>query len=608
MGIKLTNSFSRWWRNYSLSVRSIENMFILIFAVFIPVLYIILFGGYSFDSIVKLNAQENPNVSTRVEYRDALINPQKYRESRLLAQSVDISDFLYNETNYLSSLDNLDTKEKKEAFIKKLQERATSYSGVVLINKKTGEYYSNRVWFYEKPYNLSTPKEVLESLSKNDNVVFTEISPNNQYEEIYFSRGELYDSEISSIKIAFIVTLATTLLMLILIFKKICMLKNMGIKAYKESWANGYFYKFLDSLNVLITKKMFIEEFLKDKVVLFTLSFTVIYMLINGFMRNIEFVWKHYHYILTDTRYLWVIPIVFIIHFIGKFIRKYDGLDTIIKDIESVKKGNTEIEITDNDDKQIKELATGVNELRLGYIELVEEGIKNEKLKTELISNVSHDLKTPLTSIISYVNILQLDDISNEERKEYIEILDKKSQTLKKLIDDLFEVSKMSSGKVELCKYDIDIIQLVYQCIAEVEDFYAEKNIQFKINGPEECMIRIDPQRMSRVFQNLTTNALKYGMENTRVYVEIKDLENNIEISFKNVSSYALDFDEKDILERFARGDESRNSMIEGSGLGLAIAKTIVELHNGKFRVECEGDLFKAFVIIPKSKDIEHLG
>lgn len=588
-----------------MSVRSAENMLIIIFAVFIPVLYTIMFGGYSFENIVKLNAKANSNISTSVRYIDALISPKKYRESRLLAQSVDISDFLYNETNYLSTLANLDTKEKKEAFISKLQERATSYSGVVLINNKTGEYYSNRVWFYEKPYNLSTPKQVLESLSKNDNVVYVEINPNNTYEEIYFSRGELYDSEISSIKIAFIVTMTTTLFMLLLIFKKLCMLKNLGFKKYKESWKNGYFYKFIDCINVLITKKMFIEEFLKDKVVIFVFIFTIIYMLINGFMRNIEFVWKQYYYVLIDTRYFWIIPIVFIIHFIGEFIRKYDGLDTIIKDLDVVKKGNTEIEIKDNDDRQIKELATEVNDLRLGYIELVEEGVKNEKLKTELISNVSHDLKTPLTSIINYVNILQLDDIGENERKEYIEILDKKSQMLKKLIDDLFEVSKMSSGKVELEKYDIDIVQLVYQCIAEVEDVYVEKNIQFKINAPDECIISIDPQRMSRVIQNLTTNALKYGLENTRVYVEIKELENYIDISFKNVSSYALDFDEQDILERFARGDESRNSTVEGSGLGLAIAKTIVELHNGKFRVECEGDLFKAFVLIPKSNEIE---
>ncbi len=112
----------------------------------------------------------------------------------------------------------------------------------------------------------------------------------------------------------------------------------MGIRAYKDSWKNGYFFRFLDSLNVLITKKMFIEEFLKDKVVMFVISFTIIYILINGFMRNIEFVWKQYHYVLTDNRYLWIIPIVLVIHFIVKFIRKYDGLDTVIKGIEKVKK------------------------------------------------------------------------------------------------------------------------------------------------------------------------------------------------------------------------------------------------------------------------------
>ena len=290
-------------------------------------------------------------------------------------------------------------------------------------------------------------------------------------------------------------------------------------------------------------------------------------------------------------------------YFGRKYIEKWKkDYNKILEKTKEISNGNLDSK-DDEDCGFFNPMRDELNNIQKGFKAAVEEEVKSQRMKTELISNVSHDLKTPLTSIINYVNILQLNNITEEERKEYIEILDKKSQTLKKLIDDLFEVSKMSSGKVELFKYNIDIIQLVYQCIAEVEDVYSEKEIEFKINGPEECMVKIDPQRMSRVFQNLTTNALKYSLEKTRVYVEIKDLENYVEISFKNISSYALDFDEKDILERFARGDESRNSTIEGSGLGLAIAKTIVELHNGKFRVECEGDLFKAFVIIPKNKD-----
>ena len=242
-----------------------------------------------------------------------------------------------------------------------------------------------------------------------------------------------------------------------------------------------------------------------------------------------------------------------------------------------------ELEVEYGNDKQISELAKGINDLRLNYKDSIEEGIRNEKLKTELISNVS-------------------DDISEDEKKECIKILETKSHRLKRLIDDLFEVSKMNSGKVDLYEMDIDIIQLIYQSIMEVEDLYIEKKMEFKVKAPDELKINVDPEKMSRVFQNLATNSLKYGLENTRIYVDIKDFDDRAEISFKNVSAFELDFNESQILERFARGDKSRNSTIEGSGLGLAIAKTIVELHEGLFKVECEGDLFKAYVILPKTK------
>lgn len=393
-----------------------------------------------------------------------------------------------------------------------------------------------------------------------------------------------------------IVGLMILVIYIVYIIKLFIIIKrNPKSPQIKSKLINNIVYVMKNGFNYDDTRKTLIISM----TVLTILLITYLYFLATGGYENNIFVRFFKTYPFKGTILIIVLLFLATIYIIKK------TLDVIIVNdaLKKVNEGNWEEDIKLEGSPAIEELAHNINLIKKIYDDILYEGVKNEKLKTELISNVSHDLKTPLTSIINYVNILQLNNIKEEERKEYIEILDKKSQTLKKLIDDLFEVSKMSSGKVELFKYNIDIIQLVYQCIAEVEDVYSEKEIEFKINGPEECMVKIDPQRMSRVFQNLTTNALKYSLEKTRVYVEIKDLENYVEISFKNISSYALDFDEKDILERFARGDESRNSTIEGSGLGLAIAKTIVELHNGKFRVECEGDLFKAFVIIPKNKD-----
>ncbi|MGL5244301.1 MAG: sensor histidine kinase, partial [Sarcina sp.] len=402
------------------------------------------------------------------------------------------------------------------------------------------------------------------------------------------------------IRIAFTTTCITTFLLLILLSKKIFMIKKMKLSGYFKNLKSGYMYNFIACFKLLFTRRILINEFIKDKVLFFLIAFILVYTLFRNMIIKIDFMWNSTYYYIKPEQYILLAVIILIVHFICKFIRKYDSIDSIIEDLENIKQGNMELEITNSEDKQVTKLAKGINELRIGYRNSIEEGIKNEKLKTELISNVSHDLKTPLTSIINYLNILQRDDATEEEKKEYISILESKSYRLKKLIDDLFEVSKMNSGKVELFEMNIDIVQLVYQCISEVEDYYIEKNMQFKVRAPEELIIKLDPQRMSRVFQNLATNALKYGLENTRIYVDIKEVDDFISVSFKNISSFELDFNEEDILERFVRGDKSRNSTIEGSGLGLAIAKTIVELHHGIFKVECEGDLFKAFVTIPK--------
>ncbi len=215
------------------------------------------------------------------------------------------------------------------------------------------------------------------------------------------------------------------------------------------------------------------------------------------------------------------------------------------------------------------------------------------------MANISHDLKTPLTSIINYTDILIKEKVSESEKEEFLKILNRKSLKLKTLIEDLFEISKINSGKVELNKEQVDIVEFLNQSIAEYSDteIYKNKNLTFitKTFLPE-IKINLDGNRMSRVFENLINNSLKYSLSNTRIYIEIEDIVKGIKISFKNVSYSPLDFDKKEIFERFTRGDKSRTSDIEGSGLGLAIAKSIVELHDGIMYIDFDGDLFKAII------------
>lgn len=221
------------------------------------------------------------------------------------------------------------------------------------------------------------------------------------------------------------------------------------------------------------------------------------------------------------------------------------------------------------------------------------------------IANMSHDLRTPLTSIINYVNILR-QDITKDEKEDYLAIVEKKAKKLKVLIDDLFEMSKINSGKMELFKDNIDVVSLIHQTIGEYYYIYESKNIEFKVDSyREEVYIDLDGKLISRAIENIIINAMKYSLEGTRVYVDIREKDGYIVLSFKNISNYEMNFDNKEIFERFARGDSSRNSRIEGSGLGLAITKSIIELHDGKVYITREGDMFKIFIYLPLNKENE---
>ena len=294
-----------------------------------------------------------------------------------------------------------------------------------------------------------------------------------------------------------------------------------------------------------------------------------------------------------------LLPMIGIIYSLKKSIE-------IIKVNEAIKKsddGNINYEIKEQCSPEVRELLNNISKIKEGYSIAVEDALKNEKLKTELISNVSHDLRTPLTSIINYVNILR-QDIVKDEQEDYLAIVEKKAKKLKVLIDDLFEMSKINSGKMELFKDNIDIVSLIHQTIGEYYYIYESKNIEFKVDSyREEVYIDLDGKLISRAIENIIINAMKYSLEGTRVYVDIIEKEGYIVLSFKNISNYEMNFDNKEIFERFARGDSSRNSRIEGSGLGLAITKSIIELHDGKVYITREGDMFKIFIYLPFNKE-----
>ena len=240
-----------------------------------------------------------------------------------------------------------------------------------------------------------------------------------------------------------------------------------------------------------------------------------------------------------------------------------------------------------------------LNNINAGLKANLEEMIKSERLKTELITNVSHDLKTPLTSIINYLSLLKTLDLDNETAKEYIDIAGDKAKRLNVLIQDLFEASKLNSGQMKLEKMPSDVVSLLKQTLGELDYKISQSGIEFRTELPDHPVtLDMDGQRMWRVFDNLLTNIIKYSPSGSRGYINMAEFDNKVVITFKNISNYPLDFDGAELFERFKRGDVSRST--EGSGLGLSIAKSIVELHGGTLEIIIDGDLFKTIVTLYK--------
>ena len=252
-----------------------------------------------------------------------------------------------------------------------------------------------------------------------------------------------------------------------------------------------------------------------------------------------------------------------------------------------------------------KSLAEAINNIGEGLLHAVDDSTKNEHMKADLITNVSHDIKTPLTSIINYVNLMKLEKIDNERVQGYIQILDEKSQRLRQLTADLVEASKISSGNVKLDMQVIDLVELVYQTSGEFNEKFEQKELTIVTKLPKTAvLIRADGRQLYRVIENLYNNVAKYALEKTRVYVDIAYVEEKVVFSIKNVSEHSLARENSnagDLTERFIRGDSSRTT--EGSGLGLSIAKSLTVLMGGVFDIKVDGDLFKASITFPQYAD-----
>lgn len=283
-------------------------------------------------------------------------------------------------------------------------------------------------------------------------------------------------------------------------------------------------------------------------------------------------------------------------------IRKADGLDLIMDGLKKISDGELQYKIkTDTLTGKQKVMAEYINNIGSGLDAAVENSLKKERMQTELITNVSHDLKTPLTSIINYVDLMKRENPTDPKIQEYLRILDEKSQRLKVLTEDVVEASKASTGNIKLEMNDIDFVEMVQQVIGEFEEKFKEKNLTMMVHFTDEpSIIYADGQRMWRVLENVFGNVVKYAMEGTRVYAEISNRNKKVTFSLKNISAQPLNISADELTERFIRGDVARNT--EGSGLGLSIAKSLTELQGGEFKLYLDGDLFKVMITFAAKK------
>ncbi len=337
---------------------------------------------------------------------------------------------------------------------------------------------------------------------------------------------------------------------------------------------------------------------------------TLIYLIIKGLVQFVRNVYDSgnvgvktvlivigYPLVIALTFFMFPITIGFAAWFALKKVKSFQAIKN---GVERIKNGDIHHSIELDGKGEFASLAANINSITDGLKNAVDNELKSERLKTELITNVSHDIRTPLTSIITYVDLLKNEkDLS--KIAEYTEVLDQKSKRLKFLTDDLFEAAKASSGNIPVQLEKIDIVSLITQGLGEVSEEIEELDLEFRFNYPnEKVYVTADGKLLWRSIENVLSNIFKYALKGSRVYIHIEELEKEILLTFKNISAYELNISADELMERFKRGDESRSS--QGSGLGLSIAESLIGIQKGKFMIQIDGDLFKSVIYIPKHK------
>ena len=382
------------------------------------------------------------------------------------------------------------------------------------------------------------------------------------------------------------VSIVVELLMVIIVTYVFKVMIKKGIGTYfKENTILGY----IVSKSSVLYHKIVTFDF-SDPVLLIVLKGSLIIMAICISTSLLLGVSLAYGFIVTL-----IISIVNYL-FISKVKKDHDELLDITSKIAD---GDFDVKANDNM-IYFKEVCNNVTSIKASFEKSVKEEVKSQNMKTELISNVSHDLKTPLTNIITYTDLLKNENLSKEDIKGYVESLERAGNRLKTLIDDLFEVSKANSGDIKLDIQNVDIIAIIKEAILESSELLNAKKLTIKENYSDNSIIMpLDGNKTYRIFENCLSNISKYALEYTRVYVDVTQDDKQVKIVFKNVSNQEMDFDSEHIMERFVQGDKSRNTV--GSGLGLAIAKSFANIQNGDFKIETDGDLFKAIIIFKKT-------
>ncbi|MBU5595104.1 HAMP domain-containing histidine kinase [Amphibacillus sp. MSJ-3] len=307
-----------------------------------------------------------------------------------------------------------------------------------------------------------------------------------------------------------------------------------------------------------------------------------------------------YPIITTASLFFFPITIGLAVWFALKQVKKFKQIQ---EGTQLMKEGNLQHQINLEGKGEFAKLASNINRINEGFKQAVHNELKNERMKTELITNVSHDIRTPLTSLITYTDLLKT-ETDPEKIQEYIGILDQKSKRLKGLTDDLFAAAKASSGDIPVNLQQIDLVALINQGIGEVSEQITAKKLIFKVNEPtEKVYVTADGKLLWRSIENILSNIFNYALEGSRVYIDITNQGDWTLISFKNISKYELNVTEEELMERFKRGDDSRTS--QGSGLGLSITKSLIENQNGKFKIKIDGDLFKSMIYLPSVDHVD---